>query len=118
MPVTAISNQTAVPAAAPPTEKVGPSVGPGVDKDTFLKLLVAQLKNQNPLDPADGAEFVAQLASFTQLEKTITIQQDIAAIREALSKPAEGVTAAVVPATGIMPAAPPAASSVETQPVH
>jgi flagellar basal-body rod modification protein FlgD len=38
-------------------------------KDTFLKLLVAQLKYQNPLSPTDGAQYMAQLAQFTQVEK-------------------------------------------------
>ena len=38
-------------------------------KDAFLKLLVAQLKYQNPLSPTDGAEFMAQTAQFTVVEK-------------------------------------------------
>lgn len=38
-------------------------------KDTFLKLLVAQLKYQNPLSPTDGTEFVAQTAQFSVVEK-------------------------------------------------
>lgn len=38
-------------------------------KDTFLKLLVAQLKYQNPMSPADGTEFVAQTAQFSIVEK-------------------------------------------------
>jgi flagellar basal-body rod modification protein FlgD len=54
------------------------------DKDTFLKLLVAQLKHQNPLEPADGLQFVTQLAQFTQLEQSAGMREDIAAIRAAL----------------------------------
>src|SRR5688572_29300241 len=38
-------------------------------KDTFLKLLVAQLKYQNPLSPTDGTEFMAQTAQFSVVEK-------------------------------------------------
>lgn len=38
-------------------------------KDAFMKLLVAQLKYQNPLSPMDGNEFLAQQAQFTMLEK-------------------------------------------------
>ncbi|GIE97887.1 flagellar hook assembly protein FlgD [Paractinoplanes rishiriensis] len=39
------------------------------DKDTFLKLLVAQLKYQDPTKPADSTQFLAQTAQFTQVEK-------------------------------------------------
>jgi flagellar basal-body rod modification protein FlgD len=58
----------------------------GADKSTFLKLLVAQLKNQNPLNPSDGIQFVTQLAQFTSLEQSTAMSQDIAAIRAALEK--------------------------------
>ncbi len=37
-------------------------------QDEFLRLLVAQMQNQDPLNPQDGAEFVAQLAQFTNIE--------------------------------------------------
>lgn len=37
-------------------------------KDAFLKLLVTQLENQDPLNPTDNTEFVAQLAQFSSLE--------------------------------------------------
>lgn len=42
-------------------------------KDEFMKLLVAQLSNQNPLEPQDGADFVAQLATFSNLEQLTSI---------------------------------------------
>ncbi|MFQ5714624.1 MAG: flagellar hook capping FlgD N-terminal domain-containing protein [Candidatus Scalinduaceae bacterium] len=38
-------------------------------KEDFLRLFVAQLKNQSPLDPLKGHEFIAQLAQFTSLEQ-------------------------------------------------
>ena len=40
-----------------------------VSQDEFLRLLVAQLENQDPLTPQDGTEFVAQLAQFASLEQ-------------------------------------------------
>jgi flagellar basal-body rod modification protein FlgD len=40
-----------------------------LDKDTFLTLMVAQLRNQDPMNPTDSAEFLAQTAQFTSLEK-------------------------------------------------
>jgi flagellar basal-body rod modification protein FlgD len=39
-------------------------------QDEFLKLFIAQLENQNPLEPQDGSEFVAQLAQFTTVEQS------------------------------------------------
>ena len=39
--------------------------------DNFLQLLVAQMKNQDPTDPMDASEQVAQLATFSQVEQTI-----------------------------------------------
>jgi flagellar basal-body rod modification protein FlgD len=38
-------------------------------KDMFMKLLVAQLKYQNPMQPTDGNEYMNQMAIFTQVEK-------------------------------------------------
>jgi flagellar basal-body rod modification protein FlgD len=46
-------------------------------KDEFLKLLVAQLQNQDPTSPVKNEDFVAQLATFSSLEKLISIDQNI-----------------------------------------
>jgi flagellar basal-body rod modification protein FlgD len=43
--------------------------GSALGKDDFLKLMVAQMQNQNPLDPTDDKEFLAQMASFSTLEQ-------------------------------------------------
>jgi len=46
-------------------------------RDLFISLLVAQLKNQDPLAPQDGTEFVAQLAQFNSLDQLIGIRQSV-----------------------------------------
>ena len=48
-----------------------PSQAATVDYDTFLRLLVAQIENQDPTNPMDSTEQVAQLATFSQVEQTI-----------------------------------------------
>ena len=43
--------------------------GSTLGKDAFLQLLVTQMKYQDPLDPQDNSEYIAQLATFSQLEE-------------------------------------------------
>jgi flagellar basal-body rod modification protein FlgD len=57
-------------------------VGGTVDKNMFLQLLVAQLKNQDPLNPTDSMAFVQQLAQYQQLEQSVNTGQDISQIRK------------------------------------
>ena len=49
--------------------------GDQMGKDVFLKLLVAQMKYQDPMNPADGTEFVAQTAQFTMVEKLVAMEE-------------------------------------------
>ena len=46
-------------------------------KDTFLKLLVAQLKNQDPTSPTDSTQFVGQLTQYSELEQLIGINGSV-----------------------------------------
>ena len=46
-------------------------------KDMFMRLMLAQLENQNPLNPQDGTEFVSQLAQFSTLEGIGNINSSI-----------------------------------------
>ena len=54
----------------PQSKKPGGDLG----QDQFLKLLVTQLQNQNPLEPQSNAEFISQLATFSSLEKLTSIE--------------------------------------------
>ena len=67
------------------TSEIGaaaPTADQTLGKDTFLKLLVAQLRYQDPLSPADSQEFMAQTAQFTSVEKL----EEIAASMATLTK--------------------------------
>jgi len=58
-------------AAAPLTSSLAGNKAMG--RDEFLKLLVAQLRHQDPLKPQDGTQFVAELAQFSSLEQSMGI---------------------------------------------
>jgi len=48
-----------------------------LDKDAFLKLMIAQLQNQDPLEPMDGSDYSAQLAQFSSLEQLQNINDSL-----------------------------------------
>jgi flagellar basal-body rod modification protein FlgD len=62
----------------------------------FLQLLVAQLQNQDPLNPTDSTQFVSQLAQFSELEQVMGIRSDI----ETYHSQAEAAAGAASPASG------------------
>jgi flagellar basal-body rod modification protein FlgD len=53
------------------TQAAGGSLG----KDTFLKLLAAQLQHQNPLNPTDDQQFLAQMAQMSEVEQVTNMAQ-------------------------------------------
>ena len=96
------------PAAPQPSPAAG-TPNNLANQTTFLQLLVAQLKYQDPLQPQDGTAFVTQLAQFSTLEQQIGSHQDLDAIRQLLAasaaKPATPVAPANVTAKNAIPAA-------------
>lgn len=74
-------------AGSTPTAKPASATDPLANKQVFLKLLVEQLKHQDPLQPQDGVQFVTQLAQFSQLEQSTQATQDLDAIRAHLTSP-------------------------------
>lgn len=60
------------------------------DFETFLSLLTAQLRNQDPLKPVESTEFVAQLASFSAVEQQVQSNTKLEGILEALASGATG----------------------------
>lgn len=65
----AVTQSTPLSQALGAAPGAGTTPGKEMDKDTFLKLLVAQLKYQDPANPTDSAQFMAQTAQFSSLEK-------------------------------------------------
>lgn len=72
------------------------------NENTFLQLMVAQIKNQDPTQPVDSSTFLTQLAEFSQLEQLIGIRQDVSQL---------GPTGAAASTTS-----PPAGTSPTTSP--
>lgn len=54
-------------------------------KDDFLLLLVTQLQNQDPLNPTDNTEFVAQLAQFSSLEGIKNMEETMSTVADGIS---------------------------------
>jgi len=68
--------QSSTPTEQPAARQTSPEME-GLNQDAFMTLLLAQLKNQDPLKPMEDKEFIAQLAQFnslnqlTQMNKTL-----------------------------------------------
>lgn len=74
---------TSTTAAAPPNFTDAASKSNMVDYDAFLKLLVAEMKNQDPTSPMESTEYVAQLAAFSQVEQSVQINAKLDNILQA-----------------------------------
>jgi len=65
---------TTVPATGSSTDTPGTSssqAAPTLDYNDFLQLMIAQLQNQDPLNPTDSSEFMSQIAEFSNVEQGI-----------------------------------------------
>ena len=88
------------PNTAPPTAPAEPTSPLGsltnrnaLGQDEFLKMLVAQLKNQDPLNPMDGKDMAAQLAQFSAVEQLITMNKSMAAQSASATATADAIKA-------------------------
>lgn len=79
-----------------------------VDYQSFLKLLVAEMKNQDPTKPMDSTQYVAQLASFSQVEQSVQINSKLemmlqtSALSQADSLIGRNITSADGKTTGVV----------------
>jgi len=65
-----------------PTESTQTNSEDELGKDVFLTLLVAQMENQDPLNPMEGTEFTAQLAQYSSLEQLYNVNDNLVSISD------------------------------------
>jgi flagellar basal-body rod modification protein FlgD len=81
-----IDNNSNIPDTTKPKTPASNAKDPLADKSTFLQLLVAQIKNQDPMQPQDGVQFLSQLAQFSSLEQSMDTNKQLEAIQALLAK--------------------------------
>jgi flagellar basal-body rod modification protein FlgD len=68
------SSQNVQAAARKPVKELG--------KDQFLQILVTQLRNQDPMQPMQDKEFIAQMAQFSSLEQMVNMAKEMTSLRQ------------------------------------
>ena len=63
-----------------PTIQPSSSSAADLDYDAFLRLLIAQMQNQDPLNPMEATEYTAQLAQFSSLEQMEGVNENLVAL--------------------------------------
>lgn len=69
--ITAVSPLASTATTTKTTSTTSSADQASLDYDTFLQLMITQMKNQDPTDPMDSAEYMSQLATFSQVEQSI-----------------------------------------------
>jgi flagellar basal-body rod modification protein FlgD len=95
--ISSVIGAAAADASATSSNSASSSTGALAKETTFLQLLVAQIKNQDPTQPMDSTAFLSQLAQFSQLEQLVGIRQDI----EKPSSTSANTTAPAASTTGL-----------------
>lgn len=88
-------NQPSAPIDTGPAANTGIATAASSQQE-FLQLLVAQLENQNPLEPQSGAEFVSQLAQFAALEQVALTNEKLSGIQSEQAAAADASLASFV----------------------
>jgi flagellar basal-body rod modification protein FlgD len=89
--VDAAASAAAGSTAAPKKDPLG--------RDAFLSLLITQLQHQDPTQPQENGEFLAQLAQFSSLESLQQIKEDMTALRALVQTGAASATTSATSTT-------------------
>jgi flagellar basal-body rod modification protein FlgD len=73
----AIAQATSSTGSTSPTSNSANSPSSLTSEQTFLQLLIAQIQNQDPLNPTDSIQFVGQLVQYSELEQLMGINQGV-----------------------------------------
>jgi flagellar hook assembly protein FlgD len=107
-PVTAPTPTTSTPSTSS-SSIINPNApGSLTNESTFLQLLMAQVQNQDPMNPTDSTQFVGQLVSFSQLEQLLGINQGVQTLVTDASTPTSTPTTPTTPTTPVTPISTPA----------
>lgn len=119
MSVDAVSSSASTSQASATTAAKTAAKTASLDYDSFLKLLVAQMSNQDPLNPTDSAEYMGQLANFSSVEQQIHTNTKldsmmaVSALTQADSLIGRKITSADGSTTGIVAAVRASSSGIE-----
>lgn len=96
-----IATAASAGASAPTTSASSNSI---LGQNDFLKLMVAQLQAQNPLEPGNANEFVNELAQLTQVEQTTNLANasELSGAVQLIGRTVSYNSASGVPATGVV----------------
>jgi flagellar basal-body rod modification protein FlgD len=96
-----VSPVTSQPTTPTSNSSTSNSLSSAPSESVFLNLLVAQIQNQDPLNPTDSTQFVSQLAQFSELEQVIAIRGDTDSMAgEMKTAAASSTSAPTTPAAG------------------
>ena len=84
MSVSAIDSTTTVAGAGATGTEAAATSTKMLGQDAFLKLLIAELQNQDPTKPMDNSEFITQLATMNSVEKLNSIDSGIKDVNTAI----------------------------------